>query len=95
MLLQAADAEIDNDPPEARRHVGLAAQTAREGPAEARAMVAALTPARLEGTPLRLFISEATVKTQLLRVFGKLGVSDRTAAVTTAIERGDIPPPGR
>ena len=43
----------------------------------------------------RLFISEATVKTHLLRAFGKLGVSDRTAAVTTAIERGDIPPPGR
>ena len=43
----------------------------------------------------QLFISEATVKTHLLRAFGKLGVSDRTAAVTTAIERGDIPPPGR
>ena len=43
----------------------------------------------------RLFISEATVKTHLLRAFGKLGVSDRTAAVTTAIERGEIPPPGR
>ncbi|MFI6298720.1 response regulator [Nonomuraea sp. NPDC050790] len=36
----------------------------------------------------RLFISETTVKTHLLRVFGKLGVSDRTAAVTTAMERG-------
>ncbi|GII61632.1 DNA-binding response regulator [Sphaerisporangium krabiense] len=35
-----------------------------------------------------LFISEATVKTHLLRVFGKLGVSDRTAAVTTALARG-------
>lgn len=35
-----------------------------------------------------LFISEATVKTHLLRVFGKLGVSDRTAAVTTALRRG-------
>jgi DNA-binding CsgD family transcriptional regulator len=43
----------------------------------------------------QLFISEATVKAHLLRAFGKLGVSDRTAAVTTAIERGDIPPPGR
>jgi DNA-binding NarL/FixJ family response regulator len=32
-----------------------------------------------------LHISEATVKTHLLRVFGKLGVSDRTAAVTTAM----------
>ncbi|PRY46448.1 response regulator [Umezawaea tangerina] len=35
-----------------------------------------------------LFIGEATVKTHLLRVFGKLGVSDRTAAVTTAMEQG-------
>ena len=30
------------------------------------------------------FIGEATVKTHLLRVFSKLDVSDRTAAVTTA-----------
>jgi len=42
-----------------------------------------------------LYISEATVKTHLLRAFGKLGVSCRTAAVTTAIERGLLPPPGR
>lgn len=35
-----------------------------------------------------LFVSEATVKTHLLRVFGKLGVSGRTAAVTTALDRG-------
>ncbi|HEX3778893.1 MAG TPA: response regulator transcription factor [Pseudonocardiaceae bacterium] len=35
-----------------------------------------------------LFISEATVKTHLLRLFNKLGVSDRTAAVTTAMARG-------
>ncbi|HEV2375642.1 MAG TPA: response regulator transcription factor [Streptosporangiaceae bacterium] len=41
-----------------------------------------------------LYVSEATVKTHLLRVFGKLGVSDRTAAVTRAIERGEIPAPG-
>jgi DNA-binding NarL/FixJ family response regulator len=42
-----------------------------------------------------LHISEATVKTHLLRAFGKLGVSDRTAAVTTALERGVLLPPGR
>ncbi|RZQ61850.1 response regulator [Amycolatopsis suaedae] len=35
-----------------------------------------------------LHISEATVKTHLVRAFGKLGVSDRTAAVTTAMKRG-------
>jgi signal transduction histidine kinase len=52
MLLQAADAEIAADPGEARRHVSLAAQTAREGLAEARAMVAALTPAHLEASTL-------------------------------------------
>ena len=41
-----------------------------------------------------LFISEATVKTHLMRASSKLGVSGRTAAVTTAIERGLLPPPG-
>ncbi|HUB39299.1 MAG TPA: response regulator transcription factor [Streptosporangiaceae bacterium] len=41
-----------------------------------------------------LYISEATVKTHLLRAFSKLGVSDRTAAVTTAIELGMLPAPG-
>jgi len=35
-----------------------------------------------------LFISEATVKTHLLRIFAKLGVDDRTRAVTVALERG-------
>jgi len=40
-----------------------------------------------------LFISEATVKTHLLRAFAKLGVEDRTAAVTVATSRGMLPPP--
>ena len=31
----------------------------------------------------------------ILRAFGKLGVSGRTAAVTTALQRGLLPPPGR
>jgi DNA-binding NarL/FixJ family response regulator len=42
-----------------------------------------------------LFLSEATVKTHLLRASGKLGVSGRTAAVTRAIETGALPPPGQ
>jgi DNA-binding NarL/FixJ family response regulator len=36
----------------------------------------------------RLYIGESTVKTHLLRVFGKLAVTDRTAAVTTAMRHG-------
>ena len=37
-----------------------------------------------------LHVSEATVKTHLLHAFAKLGVDDRTAAVTTALARGLI-----
>lgn len=40
-----------------------------------------------------LFIAEATVKTHLLRTFTKLGVDDRTRAVTIALERGILPAP--
>jgi DNA-binding NarL/FixJ family response regulator len=42
-----------------------------------------------------LFISEATVKTHLLHIFGKLDVDDRTAAVVSALERGIIALPRR
>lgn len=42
----------------------------------------------------RLFIGEATVKSHLTRIFDKLEVSDRTAAVTVAIARGVLPTPG-
>ena len=35
-----------------------------------------------------LYIGEATVKTHLMRAFGKLGVDDRTAAVTAAMRQG-------
>lgn len=37
-----------------------------------------------------LAVSEATVKTHLIHIFQKLGVVDRTAAVTSALERGII-----
>ena len=36
----------------------------------------------------QLYISETTVKSHLSHIFGKLGVDDRTAAVTAALERG-------
>ena len=35
-----------------------------------------------------LYITEATVKTHLLRAYSKLGVDSRTAAVTEALRRG-------
>ena len=37
-----------------------------------------------------LLISESTVKAHLLHIFDKLGVADRTAAVTTALRQGII-----
>ena len=37
-----------------------------------------------------LHVSEATVKTHLLHIYAKLGVDDRTAAVTAALDRGMI-----
>ncbi len=36
----------------------------------------------------QLHVSEATVKTHLVHTYAKLGVDDRTAAVTTALELG-------
>ncbi|MEV0051992.1 response regulator transcription factor [Saccharopolyspora shandongensis] len=39
-----------------------------------------------------LFISEATVKTHLVHIYDKLGVDNRTAAITTALQRGIIRP---
>ncbi|MFC7430381.1 MULTISPECIES: response regulator [unclassified Agrococcus] len=54
--------------------------------AEVLALVAAGLTNREVGA--RLYVGEATVKTYLARVFDKLGVSDRTRAVTKALELG-------
>jgi DNA-binding NarL/FixJ family response regulator len=40
----------------------------------------------------RLFISEATVKTHVLHIYGKLGVNDRAAAVAAGFRRGLLDP---
>jgi ATP/maltotriose-dependent transcriptional regulator MalT len=39
-----------------------------------------------------LFVSEATVKTHLLHLYGKLDVNERAAAVAAAFERGLLVP---
>jgi signal transduction histidine kinase len=46
-LVQAAESELDSDVEKARKHLALAARTARENLTEARALVAGLTPAAL------------------------------------------------
>ncbi|MEV2215194.1 sensor histidine kinase [Streptomyces sp. NPDC050997] len=52
MLTQAVEAELDHDVPQARRHLALMDETARQNLAEARALVAGGTPADLEGASL-------------------------------------------
>ena len=46
-LVQAAESELDRDTERARKHLTLAARTARENLTEARALVAGLTPSAL------------------------------------------------
>jgi signal transduction histidine kinase len=52
MLVQAAEADLERNPAQARRHLDIAARTARENLAEARALVAALTPTALDNASL-------------------------------------------
>lgn len=89
----------------ARGETVLAPSVARRLVAQVRSGGERLTPRELEvlagvargGSNAQigaeLFITEATVKTHLLRVFAKLGVDDRTRAVTVALERGLLPAP--
>ena len=44
-----------------------------------------------KGIAAELAISEATVKTHINSLLGKLGVTDRTQAATAAIQRGIVP----
>lgn len=52
MLVQAVEAELDSDLPQARRHLALMDETARRNLAEARALVAGGAPADLAGASL-------------------------------------------
>ena len=52
VLLELAESEVDTDPAAARLRLAAARETARQNLAEARALVAALTPVDLQAAPL-------------------------------------------
>jgi signal transduction histidine kinase len=52
MLVQAVEAELEHDVPQARRHLALMDETARQNLAEARALVAGTAPVDLDGASL-------------------------------------------
>lgn len=43
----------------------------------------------------QIFVSQATVKTHLVHIYGKLGVDNRTAAIAAATQRRIIRAPGQ
>jgi DNA-binding NarL/FixJ family response regulator len=91
----AARGEIVLAPPVARKLVSRVRLPAVETPTRRELEVLAEVARGLSNGEIgrSLHISEATVKSHLVRVFEKLGVSDRTAAVTTALAQGLLPPP--
>jgi signal transduction histidine kinase len=52
VLLELAESDVDTDPVAARQRLAIARETARQNLAEARALVAALTPVDLQAAPL-------------------------------------------
>jgi DNA-binding NarL/FixJ family response regulator len=91
----AARGETVLAPPVARKLVSRVRLPAADAPTRRELEVLAEVARGLSNGEVgrELHISEATVKTHLVRVFEKLGVSDRTAAVTRAISQGLLPPP--
>ncbi|WP_036199003.1 response regulator [Meiothermus ruber] len=85
-----AKGEAVLSPPVAARLLGRMRGTAEETLSVRELEVLALVAKGFPNKEIarELKISEATVKTHLLHTFEKLGVDDRTAAVTVAIERG-------
>jgi signal transduction histidine kinase len=82
-LAQAIEPELDNDTAAAKRHVELIRSTARENLAEARAMVAELTPTALNDGSL-----PAAIQRQCDRLSAESGI-----AATIRVD-GELPPLG-
>jgi len=91
----AARGETVLAPPVAARLVARLREPAQESltPREVEVLRAVARGSTNAEVARELFIGEATVKTHLLRAFAKLGVDDRTHAVTVAMQRGLLPPP--
>ncbi len=92
----AARGESVLAPRVAARLLGRLRAPEPQAPSERETEVLALVARGLTNRAIarQLRISEATVKTHLVHLFTKLGVDDRTAAVTAALERGllKLPP---
>jgi DNA-binding NarL/FixJ family response regulator len=82
-LRPAAEATARERSPEARVLVLTTVLTQRE----VQVLTLAARGATNRDIAASLHVSEATIKTHLLHAFGKLGVSDRTAAVAVALEQ--------
>jgi DNA-binding NarL/FixJ family response regulator len=93
----AAAGETVLAPRVAARLVGRLRTGPVESPSERELEVLALVARGFTNAAIarHLHISEATVKTHLVHAFSKLGVDDRTAAVTVALERGLLHLPNR
>jgi signal transduction histidine kinase len=82
-LVQAVESELDGEQSKARGHLTLAARTARDNLAEARALVAALSPSALDGRPL-----EEAVRRQVERLGEETAI---TATYRTVGEPAELP----
>ena len=90
----AAAGESVLSPPVARTVLGQVRQPAKDtlSDRELEILATVAKGATNREIAAQLFISEATVKTHLVHIYGKLGVTDRAGAVGAAYERGLLTP---
>ena len=86
-LGHAVQGELESDPADARRHVELITETARENLAESRRIIAALGPSRLDGASLSEAV-QRTVDSWREATGGdvRLEISGQPSATASAVE---------